>query len=282
MGATVARYTYDAWGKVLTVKDASGNNITSTAHIANINPFRYRSYYYDTETSLYYLQSRYYNSEVGRFINADELDFQTKIKVAEDNLFTYCINNPVNLNDVSGRWFLNYVAFGFQIELSFGIASFGLEFIITVDLKHIYAYAYGAFSFNKMGSNNLNAIIKDILPNILKKPQSIGKLFKGIAFSVCVFCVWRKWKNKFDPEAYTKGFIGAYATVATPFPLISVKGYAASSSSYFVIGAGASTGGMNVGAVPSYYLDVTPQFNFVMSKIMSMSSKIKRLAQNVD
>ena len=149
-------------------------------------------------------------------------------------------------------------------------------------MKHIYAYAYGAFSFNKMGSNNLNAIIKDILPNILKKPQSIGKLFTGIAFSVCVFCVWRKWKNKFDPEAYTKGFKGAYATVATPFPLISVKGYAANSSSYFVIGAGASTGGMNVGAVPSYYWDVTPQFNFVMSKIMSMSSKIKRLAQSVD
>ena len=46
--------------------------------------------------------------------------------------------------------------------------------------------------------------------------------------------------------------------------------------------SGASTGGMNVGAVPSYYWDVTPQFNFVMSKIMSMSSKIKRLAQSVD
>ena len=251
-GTTIARYAYDAWGKCTVVSDNSGVNI------ATINPFRYRSYYYDTETKLYYLQSRYYNPEVGRFVNADELDFQTKIKVAEDNLFTYCINNPVNLNDVSGRWFLNYVAFGFQIELSVGVVSFGLEFVITLDLKHIYAYAYGAFSFNKMGSNNLNAIIKDILPNILKKPQSIGKLFKGIAFSVCVFCVWRKWKNKFDPEAYTKGFKGAYATVATPFPLISVKGYAANSSSYFVIGAGASTGGMNVGAVPSYYWDVTP------------------------
>lgn len=246
------------------------------------NPLRYRGYIYDDETGFYYLQTRYYAPEIGRFINADELDFQPPIKVTEYNLFAYCINNPVNFNDISGRWFLNFVAFGFQIELSFGIASFGLEFIITVDLKKIYAYAYGAFSFNKMGENNLNAIIKDILPNILKKPQSIGKLFKGIAFSVCVFCVWRKWKNKFDPEAYTKGFIGAYATVATPFPLISVKGYAANSSSYFVVGAGASTSGMNAGAVPSYYWDVTRQFNFVMSKIMSMSNKIRRLAQSVD
>ena len=62
-GITVARYTYDAWGKVLTVKDANGNNITSTTHIANINPFRYRSYYYDKETKLYYLQSRYYDPQ---------------------------------------------------------------------------------------------------------------------------------------------------------------------------------------------------------------------------
>ena len=70
-GETVARYTYDAWGKVLTVTDANGTAITDINHIANINPFRYRSYYYDTETELYYLQSRYYNPEVGRFINGD-------------------------------------------------------------------------------------------------------------------------------------------------------------------------------------------------------------------
>ena len=70
-GAVVARYTYDAWGKVLTVTDANGTAITDINHIANINPFRYRSYYYDTETELYYLQSRYYDPEVGRFINED-------------------------------------------------------------------------------------------------------------------------------------------------------------------------------------------------------------------
>ena len=66
-GFVVARYSYDAWGKCTIVSDTSGINI------AFYNPFRYRGYYYDKETELYYLQSRYYDPETGRFINGDEL-----------------------------------------------------------------------------------------------------------------------------------------------------------------------------------------------------------------
>ncbi|MBS6475931.1 MAG: RHS repeat-associated core domain-containing protein, partial [Clostridiales bacterium] len=57
----VATYIYDSWGNIL----------TATGTMAEANPFRYRGYYYDTETELYYLQSRYYDAEVGRFLNAD-------------------------------------------------------------------------------------------------------------------------------------------------------------------------------------------------------------------
>ena len=59
-GSLVARYIYDTWGDTLSVTDASGKAITDPLHIANINPIRYRGYYYDAETGLYYLQSRYY------------------------------------------------------------------------------------------------------------------------------------------------------------------------------------------------------------------------------
>lgn len=59
-GKLVARYIYDTWGNTLSVTDASGKAITDPLHIANINPIRYRGYYYDAETGLYYLQSRYY------------------------------------------------------------------------------------------------------------------------------------------------------------------------------------------------------------------------------
>ena len=97
-GATIARYTYDAWGKCTVTSDTSG------VGIAAINPFRYRSYYYDAEIGLYYLQSRYYDPNVGRFINADE---QNVLLVGSNgyiyNLFSYCNNEPVKFVDNNGR-----------------------------------------------------------------------------------------------------------------------------------------------------------------------------------
>jgi len=73
-------------------------------HIANINPIRYRGYYYDTETGLYYLQSRYYNPEWGRFINADDVDMLsfTGNQLSGVNLFAYCKNNSANYSDHTG------------------------------------------------------------------------------------------------------------------------------------------------------------------------------------
>ena len=65
----LCKYTYDAWGKH-TITDAQGKTVTAE-NIGNKNPYRYRGYYYDTEFGLYYLQSRYYDPETGRFINAD-------------------------------------------------------------------------------------------------------------------------------------------------------------------------------------------------------------------
>jgi len=67
----ISTYEYDSWGNILSIKDRSGNSITDETNIAIINPYRYRSYYYDEETKLYYLNSRYYNPKWGRFINAD-------------------------------------------------------------------------------------------------------------------------------------------------------------------------------------------------------------------
>lgn len=97
----IVSYTYDSWGKILSVKDSNGNEIIDESNIGLINPFRYRSYYYDTETNLYYLQTRYYNSEFGRFINADsELSTDTD----GNNIFSYCENNPVSMVDANGKF----------------------------------------------------------------------------------------------------------------------------------------------------------------------------------
>lgn len=101
-GTLVARYEYDAWGNTLSVTDASGNPITAWYNIANANPIRYRGYYYDKDLDLYYLQSRYYDSNTGRFLNADKF-VTTGQGVLSYNMFAYCLNNPVIFRDPNGH-----------------------------------------------------------------------------------------------------------------------------------------------------------------------------------
>ena len=97
-GAKVVEYTYDSWGKSLTV---SGTLATTLG--AN-NPFRYRGYYYDTETGLYYLQTRYYDATVCRFISAD-MYFTTGQGIVGSNMYAYCGNNPSSRIDSAGKFF---------------------------------------------------------------------------------------------------------------------------------------------------------------------------------
>lgn len=100
-GSVVAEYEYGAWGDIRSITDSSGAQVTSSAHIASINPLRYRGYYYDTETGFYYLQSRYYDPVIKRFINADS---QIEMSLTEGlNLFAYCSNNPVMNSDPTGH-----------------------------------------------------------------------------------------------------------------------------------------------------------------------------------
>ena len=96
-GGVVASYTYDAWGKVTN----SGNVV------GQYNPIRYRGYYYDTETGFYYLQSRYYDPVVKRFISADDASLLgANGDFTSLNLYTYCLNNPVNRLDEYGTFSL--------------------------------------------------------------------------------------------------------------------------------------------------------------------------------
>ena len=105
-GNRVVTYTYDPWGKILSTTDTSGTNI------GTLNSFRHKGYYYDSETGFYYLNSRYYDPEIGRWINADSLLSQGS--VLGNNMFAYCLNNPVNMADTTGElpFFLVTAAIG--------------------------------------------------------------------------------------------------------------------------------------------------------------------------
>ena len=115
-GAVVASYTYDAWGK------GSGSG-----SLSQINPIRYRGYYYDTDTGFYYLQSRYYDPVVKRFINADDASLLgANGDFTSLNLYAYCGNNPVSRSDDGGEaW---NIAIGVAIGAIGGTGRFSLMF----------------------------------------------------------------------------------------------------------------------------------------------------------
>ena len=97
-GTILANYYYDSWGKLI--------EITGDTEIANRNPIRYRSYYYDSETEWYYLNTRYYSPDLCRFINGDS---QINDDTLGNNLYSYCGNNPITRIDEQGK-FWNVVA----------------------------------------------------------------------------------------------------------------------------------------------------------------------------
>ena len=110
-GKLVVTYTYDAWGKLVKLEDTTANSVGTQ------NPFRYRGYYYDTETGLYYLLTRYYDPEVGRFISADAFTSTDISSPLSANMFAYCENNPVHRSDSTGEFF----------DIVFDVISLGLS-----------------------------------------------------------------------------------------------------------------------------------------------------------
>ena len=94
-GEVVVTYEYDPWGNILSTSGSMAATLGAN------NPFRYRGYYYDTESGLYYLQTRYYDAAVGRFINADGFT-STGQGLLGNNMYAYCLNNPISFADSLG------------------------------------------------------------------------------------------------------------------------------------------------------------------------------------
>ena len=100
-GNVLVEYIYSAYGEFF-VEYATTN--TELRTILDYSPFRYRGYIYDEESGFYYLNSRYYDPQVGRFVNADNHEIITASPSAltDKNLYAYCDNNPVMRTDHGG------------------------------------------------------------------------------------------------------------------------------------------------------------------------------------
>lgn len=121
-GTIVGTYTYSAWGEVYYMTGLSSSQINEfTDNIVAINPIRYRGYYYDAETGLYHLNSRYYDPATGRFVNADGF-VSTGQGILGNNMFAYCNNDPVNNCDPTGTFAIAATAAGTAAGLLFELA----------------------------------------------------------------------------------------------------------------------------------------------------------------
>ena len=135
VGSVVVEYKYDAWG----------NHEAEVAEeeyavLAEKNPFRYRGYYYDTETDLYYLQTRYYDPEVGRFISRDSIEYAAPESINGLNLYAYCFNNPVMYTDETGCSILLTLLFGFLI-------GFVISGVVEIG-KQVQTYGWDVFQWD--------------------------------------------------------------------------------------------------------------------------------------
>lgn len=161
----IVSYEYDSWGKILSIKDQDGNEITDLNHIGNINPFRYRSYYYDIETNLYYLNNRYYNPSWSRFLNADRV-IGANMDILGYNLYAYCSNNPIMFSDTNGNGIFKSIkkmAKKAAKAIYDGVVKV-ISSIISVEISHTYTNStkQGGILMNIESGNSVSTVTKTI------------------------------------------------------------------------------------------------------------------------
>lgn len=158
LGEFVCEYFYDAWGNI--------TSINGDKEIAEENPFRYRGYYYDNETGFYYLQSRYYDSTTGRFINADDTVYLgMSDSLLGYNLYTYVNNNPINNVDYFGNMAIELGVLGVLTIAGLAVLSYVTACLLTQLL----------ISVTKLICHLGNKIVANVKAVIQVVQQSIAK-----------------------------------------------------------------------------------------------------------
>ena len=195
-GSVVVRYVYDAWGNHA-VLGTDGNDISDANHIGILNPFRYRGYYYDTETGLYYLKTRYYDPETGRFITIDGIEYLDPETINGLNLYAYCGNNPVMRTDENGNaWWdwLAWIGLGlFVVALTVVTAGMAGAVIGGIAGGIIYGAAIGTLTLGTIGA--VGGAIG-------------GMIYDGINGNAFGTSVWTWTKAGFGIGAITGAVIG--------------------------------------------------------------------------
>ena len=165
-GTQVVSYTYDTWGKLVSTTGSLAGTVGKE------NPYRYRGYRCDDETGLFYVGSRYYDPEIGRFINADDTDifFEDQDSILEHNLFAYCFNNPVNMHDPDG-----YAAANIIGGIVGGVAGAALGVLLAKQLGLTGWKKWALISAATVSGAALGAFLG---PYVAKLAKSMGSAIK--------------------------------------------------------------------------------------------------------
>jgi RHS repeat-associated protein len=174
-GTIVVEYTYSTYGEVLSIT----GSLAST--IGALNPYRYRGYRYDNESGLYYLQSRYYNPVWGRFINADIL-IKSNGSVLGENMFSYCLNNPVIGVDSNGLFTLYYGELHKQVQLDMlknQGRKMSMEYHILYDsIDEIWGTSYGYADIMDLATGEMWEI-KPVGANVSKASYQLNMYIRN-------------------------------------------------------------------------------------------------------
>lgn len=248
--------------------------MTKASTLCFVSPFTYRGYCYDYDIELYYLQSRYYSAEIGRFINADSTDYLGATgTVLSFNLFAYCENNPTNEIDYTGTAPFRFIGFGFQLELTLGRVTFGVEIVWYTDAKIRNGRAAKTPYLYLYGGTGLSGNLRSILSKIYKNPALLfnpKKLTKNSA-SISIFAIFG-FKNFTKPKHYTGAFTTASITVK------NIKSYTSWCTNCFVVGLGVSTALYDINTSASYYFldyEIMSGLSNLYNKILTKAKQIK-------
>ena len=243
-GNILAEYAYDVWGKCTVVSDTSGCNI------ANINPFRYRGYYYDAEKGMYYLQSRYYDPGVGRFIQPADVSTLNPLVANGINAYSYANNNAIGLsysrlsvgcsiiNAISSTFAGNYMAgYSASFDIFDGLSWSGLlstESLIS--LGKDVALSFGEiinrviWGLREEGrlflEYHYSAYGIDGYTSLANLPCNIGKIFKCIGFLFIVADVLQAIYDSYKSQhSVTAGFLNVNLTILKNLLVYGVSTY---------------------------------------------------------
>ena len=255
-GNSVASYTYDPYGKVL----------TATGTLAEKNPLRYRGYYYDSESGLYYLQSRYYDPATRRFVNADSYA-STNQSIISYNMFAYCKNCPVFSVDVYGDD-SRLVGLGAELELDMGIITTGIEVIVYWDktvcngdepIVEVYVYAGVSVDLTELAKNpEYQRLVSQLgLALTQADPSCFGaeelqilwqSICTGSSASLSLVAVFGN-----EDFTSTKDYEGWFTTRSVSFKHVKV-GYAYSNTGFTITVGATSSATLNISMGQTYYV----------------------------